>query len=70
MGAELVEEGLEGSNIDRLPCLPSVILLMCVNTSQSLFVQWTCVVQMFCHAWCHWVLAGSLNCFLAHRPGR
>lgn len=33
MGAELVEEELEGSNIDQLPYVPSVILLMCVNSS-------------------------------------
>lgn len=33
MGAELVEEGLEGSNIDQLPRVPSVTLPMCVNSS-------------------------------------
>lgn len=71
MGAELVEEGLEGSIIDRLPFVTSVILLMCVSTGHSLFVQQRRhVAQMFCHAWCLWVLAGSLYCFLAYRLGR
>jgi len=48
LGAELVEEWLEGSNIDQLPCVPFMVMLMWVSTSHPLFVQWTYVAHMLC----------------------